>query len=183
MIFFALAASFIGILTIYGGSPFGVALAKKQFIWLFLGIVCMFAFIFINYQSLGSYAAIIYGAGIFLLLITLIFGTEVKGAKSWLRIKGMGFQPAEFMKIALIIALAKYLSMREKKIANINELFVPFLIAFFPMILIAVQPDLGYAILIIPVLIVMLFLAGANINILLGFSLFLYRCSWNIINI
>jgi len=169
MIFFALAASFVGILTIYGGSPAGVVLAKKQFLWLMIGLIVMFAFAFVNYQTLGSFAAIIYGVGIVLLLITLAIGTEVKGAKAWLRIKGMGFQPAEFMKLGLIIALSKYLSIREKKIANINEIFVPFMIAFFPMILIAVQPDLGYAIMIIPILIVLLFLAGANANILLGF--------------
>ncbi|MDH4262514.1 MAG: rod shape-determining protein RodA [Spirochaetia bacterium] len=169
MIFFALAASLIGVLTIYGGSTSGEVLAKRQLVWLAIGIIMMFAFAFINYQNLGSYASIIYGVGVLLLVITLIIGTEVKGAKSWLRIKGLGFQPAEFMKIALIIALSKYLSMREKKIANVNELVIPFLIAFFPMILIAIQPDLGYAILVIPILILMLFLAGANINILLGF--------------
>ena len=169
LIFFALTVSLIGILTIYGGSPAGEVLAKKQVIWLFLGIITMIVFSFINYQTIGSYSQIIYGVGIFLLIVTLVAGTEVKGAKSWLRIKGLGFQPAEFMKLALIIGLAKYLSVREKRIAEINELFVPFAIAFFPMILIAIQPDLGYAVLIIPILIVMLFLAGANSSILFGF--------------
>lgn len=169
MIFFTISASFLGILTIYGGSEHGEVLAKKQMLWVGIGILLMIGFAFINYQTLGSYAAIIYGAGILLLIITLLFGTEVKGAKSWLRIKGMGFQPAEFMKLGMIIALGKYLSVREKKIGHLNELFVPFAIGFVPMILVGIQPDLGYAILIIPILMIMLFLAGANSSILIGF--------------
>jgi rod shape determining protein RodA len=169
IVFLSLTAAIIGILTLFGGGGYGEVLAKKQIIWLALGIIIMFGMAFLNYQTFGSYAGIIYGTGIFFLLLTLLLGTEVKGAKSWLRIFNIGFQPAELMKLALIIALSKYLSVREKTIANINELFVPFIIAVFPMLLIAIQPDLGYAMLIIPVLIVMLFLAGANISIILGF--------------
>ncbi|MDH4199392.1 MAG: rod shape-determining protein RodA [Spirochaetia bacterium] len=176
IIFFCLTTSFIGVMALYGGSEYGQSLAKKQLVWLFLGLILMIVFAFFNYQNLGTYAAILYGAGILLLIITLLAGTETKGAKSWLRLGGIGFQPAEFMKLALVIALAKYLSVREKRIANINELLVPFVMTFIPQILIAVQPDLSYAVLLLPILFVMLFLAGANVSILLGFVAVGFLC-------
>lgn len=176
IIFFSVTAAVVGIMTLYGGGEYGETLAKKQIVWVVIGLFFMLAFTFINYQTLGAYAPFIYGLGIFLLIVTLLVAPEVKGARAWLRFKGLGFQPAEFMKLGLTITLARYLSVRDKRIANINELFIPFAIAFFPLILIAVQPDLGYAVLLIPLLFIMLFLAGANKHILMGLSIVGFFC-------
>ncbi len=171
LVFFAVSAVLIGVAALYGGGGIGEELAKKNLIWLIIGLILMFSFAFLNYQSLGSYAIILYAAGIFLLLVTLMpwLGTKVKGARSWIRFFGFGFQPAEYMKIIYVIALAKYLTMKESQIANIRELIFPAGIAALPVLLIAIQPDLGYAMMFIPVLFILLYLVGANIQILVGF--------------
>ena len=100
-IFLAVAATLIGVAVLYGGGITGEDLAQRKLIWLILCIVAMLVFANINYQLLGSFAPIIYAVGIFLLLLVLVpfIGKEVKGARSWLRIGGLGFQPAEFMKL------------------------------------------------------------------------------------
>jgi len=106
----------IGIVTIYSagtGSIEGGSLENlyiRQIYWALSGIVLFVLVLFLNFHKVSEYAIFIYGAGIFLLLITLLFGKRVRGAKSWITvIGGLGFQPSEFVKIAVIIALARFL--------------------------------------------------------------------------
>ncbi|RME90984.1 MAG: hypothetical protein D6767_05965, partial [Candidatus Hydrogenedentota bacterium] len=171
-IILAVSASLIGIITLAGGSEYGQNLATRKAIILFLSLLIMFALAYVNYQTIGAYSPILYGVGILLLLLVLVpfIGTKVKGARSWIRVFGFGFQPSEFMKLALVITLSKYLVLRETEIGKFKELIIPFLITAIPLMLVMAQPDLGYAILFIPVLFVLLFLAGANVSILLGFA-------------
>ncbi|MES0488580.1 MAG: FtsW/RodA/SpoVE family cell cycle protein [Leptospirales bacterium] len=170
IVIFSITATLFGALSLYGGGGFGETLAIKHLIWLVLGIILMFLFTFVSYQLIGSYALIIFGVALFLLVITLIpgIGAKIKGARSWIRFFGMGFQPAELMKIAMVIMLAKYLTLKENQIAHIKELFLPFLLTIIPMTLIAIQPDLGYAVMMLPLSFILLFLGGANVPILAG---------------
>lgn len=173
LIILSLAATTIGIVTLFGGGPTGESLAIKKIFWLLLSIIAMMFFAFFNYQKLGSYSMIIYAVFLFLLVITLVpfIGTKVKGARSWLRLFGFGFQPAEFMKLALVIALSKYLVLRENEIGKLKELIIPIIIAIVPMFLISIQPDLGYSMLYIIILFIMLLIGGANVSVIMGFSL------------
>ncbi len=172
-IILAVLCSLIGIFTLYGGSELGEDKAMKSLVWLFIGLIVMFTLAFTNYQSLGSYAFIIYAIGVALLILVLIpfIGTKVKGARSWIRILGFGFQPAEFMKLALVIALSKYLVLKETEIGKFKELIIPFVMTALPLLLIAAQPDLGYAVLILPILFMLLFIGGANISVILGLAI------------
>ena len=169
----AIGSSLLGIIILYGGGSSGESLALKNLVWLFIGIIIMFIFAFINYQTIGSYTPIIYAIALLLLIFTLMpfIGTKVKGARSWIRFFGFGFQPAEIMKLALVIVLSKYLTFRENEIEKFKELFIPFIITIFPILLIVAQPDLGYALLLLPVLMLLLFIGGANVSILIGLSL------------
>ena len=162
--------SILGIIVLYGGGITGEVQAYKKIIWLFLGLTFMVLFRYINYQLLGSYSMIIYGVSILILLLTLVpfIGTETKGARSWIRFFDIGFQPTELAKLALVIFLAKYLSYKEADIDRFKELLVPFALTVLPIILIAMQPDLGYAVIFLPTLFLMLFIGGANISILFG---------------
>ncbi|MCB1199829.1 MAG: rod shape-determining protein RodA [Leptospiraceae bacterium] len=173
LISLTLAATWIGIITLFGGGQAGEGLAIKKMIWLLLCIAVMFAIAFVNYQTLGSYSVIIYGVCLALLILTLVpfIGTKVKGARSWLRLFGFGFQPAEFMKLALVLALAKYLVLRENEIGKLKELVIPIVITLFPVLFIILQPDLGYAMLFMFILFLMLLIGGANVSIILGFSI------------
>ena len=166
----AIILSIIGIFILYGGGVTGEAQAYKKIIWLILGIICMTLFRYINYQVLGSYSVIIYAISILILLLTLVpfIGTETKGARSWIRFFDIGFQPTEAAKFSLIILLAKYLTFKEADIDRFKELLIPFGLTAIPVILIAMQPDLGYAVIFLPTLFLILFIGGANVSVLFG---------------
>ena len=170
LIFAAIILSILGIVVLYGGGITGEARAYKKIVWFILGLAFMILFRYINYQLLGSYSTIIYGASILLLLLTLVpfIGTETKGARSWIRFFDIGFQPTELAKLTLVLLLAKYLTFKDADIDQFKELLIPFALAGIPAILIAMQPDLGYAIIFLPILFLMLFVGGANISILFG---------------
>ncbi|MDH5719478.1 MAG: FtsW/RodA/SpoVE family cell cycle protein [Spirochaetia bacterium] len=172
-VFFAISASVMGIFALYGGGEYGQSLAVKKMLWLTLGLILMLFLSQVNYQILGSYSTIIYGAALLLLIFTLVpfIGAKIKGARSWIRFFGIGFQPTEFAKIAFVIFLSKYLVLKETEIDKLKELILPFLITAAPVLLIALQPDLGSAIIFLPILFIMLFIGGANVSVIIGLLL------------
>ena len=159
----------IGILTLYSQESVledgGEGRWFRQLLFFLFSLPLLFLIRRSNYAILGDYAIHTYLFAIFLLLLTLAIGTEVNGAKSWLRIPGvpLGFQPSELAKLASIILLARYLEYKEKDIYRIPTLVFAFAIVIFPMLLIVVQPDLGSALALAPILLSMLFIAGADI--------------------
>jgi rod shape determining protein RodA len=169
-------AIIFGILMIYsaGFDPAVAAnkgLYKKQMIWFIIGIIFMVVMSIINYRALGDYALYIYGFFIFILLITTAFGRPIRGTSAWLSFGFFSIQPSEFMKLSVVIVLAKYLELRERDIKNFRELLVPSLIVFIPVIIILKQPDFGTAAIFIPVLFTMLFLGGADVSHLISIIL------------
>ncbi|AHF09539.1 MULTISPECIES: FtsW/RodA/SpoVE family cell cycle protein [Dehalobacter] len=88
------------------------ALAADQFIWANLGLIIYYAVFLIlrDYRKLGEYQYLWGMLALLMLLLTLIFGTTINGATSWFRFAGMGFQPEELVKVALLLFLASYLS-------------------------------------------------------------------------
>lgn len=164
-----------GILTIYsaGGSTADAhALEKqhvKQIYWALTGIAIFILLLFIHYQKLGEHAFIIYLGGLLLLVMTLLIGKRVRGAKSWLTIVGgLGFQPSEFMKIAVILLLAKFLDRIGDEIRQLKNLFIALGIVFLPVGLILLQPDFGTALVYVPIGLVMLYFAGIRLIHLLS---------------
>ena len=85
----------------------------------------------------------IFGAG--LLLFVFVVGHTAKGATSWLNFGGFSLQPADPMKLVLILILAKYLSRRHIEIANIKHIAITFAYFFIPFVLVFLQPDFGSA--------------------------------------
>jgi len=157
----------IGIVTIYSagtGSIEGGSLENlyiRQIYWALSGIVLFVLVLFLNFHKVSEYAIFIYGAGIFLLLITLLFGKRVRGAKSWITvIGGLGFQPSEFVKIAVIIALARFLERIGEDIHSLKNVILTLAIGLLPAGLILLQPDFGTALVYIPICLIMLFIAG-----------------------
>ena len=167
---------FIGILMIYsaGFDPIDKVnngLYRKQLLWFIFGFILMIGLTIVNYQSLGEFSLHIYVILIILLTITTIFGTPVRNTRAWLNFGVFSIQPSEFMKLGLVIILAKYLEIRERDITRLRELVVPSLLTFIPMIIILRQPDFGTAIIFIPILLTMLFVGGADISHLLSIVL------------
>lgn len=166
----------IGILMIYsaGFDPIdkmNSGLYRKQILWFIFGLILMIGLTIINYQALGEFSLHIYIVVLVLLIITTIFGTPVRNTRAWLNFGVFSIQPSEFMKLALVIILAKYLEIRERDINRLRELIVPTILTFIPIIIILNQPDFGTAIIFIPILLTMLFVGGADVSHLVSIIL------------
>lgn len=163
-----------GILTINAVSgPHATLLApaaRTQLVSGGLGLVGMLAILVIGYQRLGRWSYLMFALGIgalaWLVIGDLPFVARGAPARSWLKFGGFPLQPSEGVKVAYVLALAWYLRFR-KSYRTLPGLIAPFLITLLPMALILKQPDLGTLMLFLPVLFVMLFVAGARIRHLL----------------
>ena len=162
------ALSSVGVLTIRAYDP---AQGNRQLIYLGVACCCLFAFQAVNYQRIGRAAWLFYGLS-FVPLAYTVLGHELngvplvegrKGAFNWIQLPGgMSFQPAEIVKLAFILALARYLRFR-KNYRSLVGLAGPFALCAAPVVLILKQPDLGTALVFGPTLLAMLFVAGARV--------------------
>ncbi|MGV7930804.1 MAG: rod shape-determining protein RodA [Spirochaetota bacterium] len=164
-----MAVILIGILMIYsaGFDPIdrtNNGLYKRQIIWFIIGFILMLMMTFVRYKSLGDYCLYIYFFILLLVIITTFFGTPIRNTRAWLNFGYFSIQPSEFMKLAVVIVLAKYLELRERDIRHLRELLVPTAVTAVPVLFIIMQPDFGTAMVFIPVLFAMLFIGGADVS-------------------
>jgi rod shape determining protein RodA len=145
----AVLLSLLGLLTMNSFVP-GDQFFVRQAIWLAISIGVYFGASIVDWRFLrrSSFAAWAYAALIVPLVLLLVLGTAVKGAKSWLSFGSLGIQPIELAKLALIIALSKYFSRRHIEIKNIRHILVSGVYAAIVFVLVALQPDLGGAIIV-----------------------------------
>jgi len=136
---------------------------KRHLFYLAAGLVAMTLSMLIDYRLLARYAKPIMIFSVFSLLLVLVAGREVYGAKRWFQFLGFSFQPSEFTKIAMIIYVADFLSRKREKIQSFFTGFLPVMMALGAVcLLILKQPDLGTTALIASVVFIMIFIAGAR---------------------
>ena len=142
-------------------------LVFKQLMWYILGFVLIYFILFIGNKFLYKNALLLYIIGIISLVLVLFFGATINDARCWFKIPGIGnFQPSEFMKIILIIALGKLINDFKEKhpIPTIKqELIFLIKIAFvvgIPSILTFLEPDTGVVLIYLLITFVMLFISG-----------------------
>ena len=141
--------------------------AVQQAAWVGLGLVCFFLLSFSDYHRWVAQGWFWFAAGLFLLLLVLAFGREVNGAKSWIRLGPVGFQPAEVMKLAFLAgACALLVSLRER-MEQFRTVLALVGLALIPVILILRQPDLGSAAVFMPMCFGLLFAGGTRLRYLL----------------
>ena len=129
--------------------PFFRDLYIKQIYWILCGLVAMLLALIIDYRKLSQYAYVIYGVTVLALVYVLINGVVTSGTKRWIYIGSMAIQVSEFAKIALILALAKFFeSGKMQGQYTLKDLWIPVTLTGVIGLLIAVQPDLGTAIII-----------------------------------
>lgn len=164
----------IGVAFIYSAcnanEEFTRELHIRQALWIGVGAACFLGFALLDYEELRTYSWWFYSACALLLLLVLIIGTVKYGARRWLVFLGFTMQPSEFAKAAVILVLARKLS---RPGANLGEFkFVAILLGIvaLPVILTAKEPDLGTALIFVPVAIVMMFAAGVPLRILGGLT-------------
>lgn len=131
---------------------------KKQLTFFVIGLVVLFFFASIHYSFFRLYAKWIYlGAGVLLLLV-IFFGQTIRGTTGWFSIFGLGFQPVELAKLALIVILAKFFSNRFQHFAELKHIIGSGLLAGLFVLFVVLQPDLGSAMVLFGVWAIMLLL-------------------------
>ncbi len=161
----------VGALFIYGagqqvGGFAAITFWKRHLMYMAVGGAFWFVFSLIDYRWFGPAGAVLYVCSIGLLIYVLLFGVQYFGARSWIEFGPVNFQPSEIAKMATLIVCAWVLSMKG---ADINKLFwmgLILLIVAIPVVLIKMQPDLGTAIVFLPIV---------------GFMAFAARLKWKYI--
>lgn len=125
-------------------------LFKNQLIWFGLGMIITAVVLMLHYSFFSRIAYIIYFANILLLVAVLLIGKSSLGARRWIGIGGFTIQPSEFMKISMVVCLAKYFETdRTVGGMGFKELLLPTFLTAVPCFLIMLQPDLGTAMIIV----------------------------------
>src|SRR6476620_12288461 len=138
----------------------------RQIYWIMAGLAVMLAVSLINYQVLLENAHWFYIASVVSLLAVTFLGKKYLGARRWIQLPGgQHFQPSEWVKLVLILMLAKHFSGQgEREDASLSEIVKAGLIAGVPMLLVLKQPDLGTALTYVPVALMGLFLGGIQLR-------------------
>ncbi len=161
--------SAIGFLVLYSASGQDTGLILRRSIHLVVALVMMFAIAQVSPDRLSRMSVWIYLAGLTLLVLVLYFGEMGKGAQRWLGVGIFRFQPSEIMKLALPMVIAWYLS-RKSLPPNIIQVFAALILIVIPVLLVAIQPDLGTALLLAVTGFSVLFIAGISWRLLAGFA-------------
>src|SRR5215471_3945415 len=133
----------------------------RQIYWIIGGVLAMFLISLINYQALLDRVHWMYIAALASLISVLIFGQKYLGARRWIKMPGgMHFQPSEWVKLILILAVAKYFADLHQRELSWADFLKAGAIVGVPMLMVLGQPDLGTALTYIPIAIVALFLGG-----------------------
>lgn len=156
--------SIYGLVILYSayGGDFGAV--KMQIFSTVLGFFLIAVLCTMDLDVLKKFYWWIYGIGIGLLILTLVFGRGLDewGAKSWVYIGSFSFQPSEFVKVGLIFAFAAYLDKYKYSINEPRKLIEALVFVAFPVVLILLQPDFGTAMVYLFFIAAMLFVAGLS---------------------
>jgi rod shape determining protein RodA len=157
-----------GILFIYssGITSEGIQVSKeyiRQIVWASAGLIIAIVLSFVSYRRFYNFSLYLYVASLLPLFYTVIAGKLFSAAR-WLRIGSFGIQASEFVKITVIILLARYLADTDHNKETFSRFFTGCLIALFPMGVVLLQPDLGTAMVYLAILMVMLFTAGISMR-------------------
>jgi rod shape determining protein RodA len=165
---FVLLICLLGVVEIYSttyGTPKFSGVYVKQIYWILGGLAVMFLMSLINYQALLERSHWFYIAAVVALLAVALFGKKYLGARRWIQLPGgQHFQPSEWVKLVLILVLARYFSLDNDRTTTFKDVVKAGLIAAVPMLLVLKQPDLGTALTYVPVAIMALFLGGIQLR-------------------
>ncbi len=133
---------------------------QRQIVWAAAAIVLALVVSAIDYRKLADRAYELWAVSMLVLAGMLLFAPVTSGARSWLSIGGVGLQPSELVKIAVILALAHYFAEGDPLPFGARGLVVPAVLALVPFVLVALQPDLGTASTFLPILAGIAWVAG-----------------------
>ena len=140
----------------------------KQMIWIGAGIGIMFLALIPDYHTIGRYAYVLYACSLVLLVLVMAIGRTGMGAQRWLAVGPFVFQPSEFAKLSLTLALARFFAEDPKRGGyELKDLAVPGVMVLVPLLLVLKQPDLGTAIMLLLTSLLIAMLAGIQLRSLI----------------
>jgi rod shape determining protein RodA len=159
----------LGIMFIYssGITSAGIQVSNeyvKQIIWASSGLAAAVILALVNYRRFYNMSLYIYLFSLLPLVYTLIFGRLIYNAARWLRFGSFGIQMSEFVKISVIILLARFLADTDHNRESFSRFFVSCIIAVVPMGIVLLQPDLGTALVYVAILLTMIYMAGVSMR-------------------
>jgi rod shape determining protein RodA len=154
LILLAIAITGVGIVSLYSAayqahSGAQGAVYNKQLFWLGTGILALLTMLIPDYRTFERFAYPIYWLGVAMLVAVLFVGTIAKGSQRWLALGPITIQPSEFVKLGVVIALARYFHRNRSTTSyGLLDLVRPLVLILIPFLLVLKQPDLGTAMLI-----------------------------------
>lgn len=190
LLLLVLAICSLGVMEIYSATLHTkfVGVHIKQVYWILAGMGVMFVLSRVNYQTLLSNVNWMYIVSIVSLMAVLVFGQKYLGARRWIKLPGgTHFQPSEWVKLILILAMARYFSEARpaEQEGKLSDIAKAGMLVFFPMLLVLKQPDLGTALTYLPIAVMGLFLGGLKLKhgvalVLLGAVMIMPVWKWGL---
>jgi rod shape determining protein RodA len=166
----ALALICLSFVSLWSLSPTG-GIAWRQLVWVGVGTVALFVVIALDYRNLVRAAPAFYVVGLSLLLTVFILGRTVSGARRWIHLGPFTFQPSELFKLIFVLTLAWALTSRWGRPLSRATLIWTGILVGVPFVLVVRQPDLGTALVLLPVLAAVLLGLGIRLRIFAGLIL------------
>ncbi|MEE8424111.1 MAG: rod shape-determining protein RodA [Thermodesulfobacteriota bacterium] len=137
----------LGVIGLYGTTSGVTNLHAKQINWLVLGVLVMVFMVLFNYQYLEKYTYSIYAVTIVVLILVLFVGRETFGARRWMDLGFISFQPSEFTKLVVVLTLSRYFSQKNvpSEGMSLKDMLFAFALIAPLVILVLIEPDLGTA--------------------------------------
>lgn len=170
----------VGIVMIYSASSIyaweryhdSAFFLKRHISFLVIGIMLAILVMSIDYRKFSKFAKPFLLLSLFLLVLVLVFGREVAGARRWFRFKFISFQPSELANLAVIVYVSDYISRKSEQIGKSIWAVIPIMLVLgLTALLILMQPDLGTVLAIVVVVIIMLFVAGLRLSYIISMIL------------
>jgi rod shape determining protein RodA len=163
----ALLLAVIGLATVHSASAeMPIDYFPRQAAWVGIGLVLLLAAVSIDYHVLLDFSVVLYALGLISLVAVFFIGVERGGAVNWIQIGPWQFQPSEFAKLATALFLARYLAGLNARFLDLRQIFTVLLIVGVPILLVAIEPDMGGAAMISPLVAGMLLVAGVRMRLL-----------------
>lgn len=162
----ALLLAAIGLATVHSASAeMPIDYFPRQAAWVGIGLVLLIVAMSIDYHVLLDLSVVLYGLGLVALVLVFFIGVERGGARNWILIGPWQFQPSEFAKLATALFAARYLASLHVKVLDLRQIVTVVLIVGVPIVLVAVEPDMGGAAMYTPLLAGLVLVAGIRLRL------------------
>lgn len=136
---------------------------ERQVIWGVASFIVFFITYYLPTTTFKSITIPTYLFSLFLLVVVIVVGRKISGARSWLDLGPFGFQPSEIAKIGTILAMSSFLSRKNTDIESFKDILIALAIGFIPVALILMEPDLGTAFVFIGFILILIFWKGISL--------------------